>query len=289
MTAPEGKVPILISAAAGVRFWRDHWRTAGLIAIAGGAATGLLALVTLSAAPQLGIVLGVAQLLVQACAYAALLGLALGAGAPTPARIVQDGMRVFAAMAVIGFFLAIVCIVAMLPSMMILGMALAPFADRIEALGPNPEPTQLAPILAEAAKADPWPFVIVIGLYFIVWNLLTSRLYLAAPSTVAERAIRTFETWAWTKNNMLRIFAARLVLLAPAAMLVIAVRAFAGAALGVNALDLNALAEFAKANAPLYALVQFVSETANFFILFAFEAGLSAYLYRGLRGAQAAP
>jgi hypothetical protein len=280
------KLPILQSAAAGVAFLREHWRAALAIALAAAAASTLVSLLAASA-PGFVILLALVDYAVLACAYAALLTLALGTGPLAPPRVLADGARLWAAMAGIGFFLFIVCVVAALPSLVILSVAFAPFQSRIEALGAKPDPDALGALVAEAFQADPWPFLLVVLLYFAAWLLITSRLYLAAPATLANRTVTSFSTWPWTKGAMLRILAARLVLLIPAAVIVVAIQRFAGAALGVNTFDIAAIGSFARANPASAAALQFVGETAQYFVLVTLEAGLSARIFLELKGAAA--
>jgi hypothetical protein len=284
MAAAEIKLPVLESAAAGVAFLRQHWREALVVALIAAAASTALSLLAV-AMPGLVAVFVLLDYAVTACAYAALISLALGQGPLAAPRALADGALVWGAMAVVGFFLLIVCVVAVLPSAVILSVALAPFRDRLESLGAQPDPNAVGALFADAFQANPFPFLLVILAYLAVWMFLTSRLYLSAPATVAKRAILTFDTWPWTKNNMLRILGARLVLLAPAIIIVVAVQRFAGAALGVNTFDQVALGAFASANPAAYGVLQFVGQTAIYFGLVTLEAGLSSNLFLRLRGA----
>ena len=121
--------------------------------------------------------------------------------------------------------------------------------------------------------------------YGLVWLALTSRLFLAAPASVDNKRILTFETWAWTKGNLLRIIGARIILLLPAYVLVSALSYILALALGVNMMDPTSIASFAERNAMLYGLLAFVSGFVQIGLYRSLEAGLSAYLYRGLKPA----
>jgi len=125
--------------------------------------------------------------------------------------------------------------------------------------------------------------------YGAVWMLLTSRLYLAAPASVDQRRVLSLETWAWTKGSVLRITAARLLLLAPANILVGAIGHLIGRALGMNTLDPASVAALAAANPAGYLVYILIAAFLSFALFSSLEAGLSSYLYRGLKPAGAAP
>ena len=125
--------------------------------------------------------------------------------------------------------------------------------------------------------------------YAILWFALTSRLYLAAPASAEQGRILTFETWSWTKGQTLRITAARLMLLAPAYVLVSALSLLIGRAVGIDILNPMTAAEVAQANSLLYLGFVFVSGLINLALYTALEAGLSIYLYRGLKPADTPP
>jgi hypothetical protein len=115
------------------------------------------------------------------------------------------------------------------------------------------------------------------------WLALSSRLYLAAPATVADARLRTFETWGWTKDNMLRICAARLLLLIPAWLVVTAAQSLIAAAVGFSQLDPLAGARVLEAD-PARFLIYFIpAEILSLLVTLALEAALSSYLYKGMR------
>ncbi len=282
----DGKVPILMSAAAGVRFFADNWRLALVLALAGAGASTLLS-VGVMTAPAATIVLQVVELFLAATLYSIFLARALGRKTISAGQAAREGVRVLGAMASIGFFLLIVCVVMALPAIVIVSSAFTPFEDRVLALGETPDNDAAAQLFADAFAVNPWPFLGVVLAYGLVWMLLTSRLYAAAPASVDRGTIHAFTTWAWTKGNMLRILGARLVLLAPAAVIVVAIQRFAGAGLGVNVFDLVEMSEFARAQVPKFVALQFVSEFAKYFGLVCLEAGLSASVYLTLQNAGA--
>jgi hypothetical protein len=93
----------------------------------------------------------------------------------------------------------------------------------------------------------------------------------------------TFETWRWADGSVWRVAAARLLALVPAVFIIWAAQGAVGYALGVGAGDAASLAGFANANPIGYALLAFVTAFLSFVFYGATEAGLSAFLYRGLR------
>ena len=137
--------------------------------------------------------------------------------------------------------------------------------------------------MLEFAEANPGALLAVTLFYCAVWLLLTSRLYLAAPASVEQGRILTFETWAWTKGSMLRITAARLMLLLPANILAFAIGYLAGRVVGVDAMNSGAMAETASSNPAGYLFYVLVATFITFVLYSSLEAGLSSYIYRGLK------
>jgi hypothetical protein len=184
-------------------------------------------------------------------------------------------------MAVIGFFLTLIFFVGLMGASMILGAAFAPYAAEFEAARNN-EAETLA--LAERfAQENPALIALLALVFAAAWLALTSRLYLAAPATVADQRVRTFETWNWTKDNMLRICAARLLLLVPAGIVASLLQAAIGAALGIAPLDPFAGARVLQADPTRYLLYFIPAQIISLLLYRGLEAGLSAYLYKGLK------
>lgn len=268
MPAPAGQVPILESVRAGYRFVAAAWRALlapGLI--------GALALVLASAlggtmAGQPGGVLLalLLQLLVVGAAYAAFLAIALKPQT-WRASLGADAARVIAAMGVVGFFLFLLFLVALIPGAIALGAVFEPYAEDIVAA--QGDPVAMNALAARMFAENPAPTLVLLATYAAAWMAVTSRLFLVAPASVAENAVRTFETWPWTRGAMLRIAAARMLLLWPATFALFLAQAQLTQAVigGAAALALPGVVFISLATMALYAL----------------EAGLSAYLYRGLR------
>jgi hypothetical protein len=286
MATPAGKVPIFESVQAALSFARTQF-----MAFAPAAAiVALIALAPNVAAAQATVK---SDPLGSALAYAALSALgaiffaaALRAGLQLPGtgpavlgmRFGADELRLMAAMGVVGFFLFIVFTVGLIPAFALFASALAPFMEELKAAGSDQ--AAATAILRRAVEANPAIFIGVLAGYMFLWMALTSRLYLAAPATVEDKAVRSFETWAWTKGNMLRIIAARTVLLAPAFFAAGLIQSALAAALGV---DSDALPAGLAAWQPNALIVTFISAFASLLLYSLLEAGLSAYLQRGLR------
>lgn len=273
MATAEGKVPVLESAAQAVRFLREHWRYALTVAAIGALVQSGAFLALGASLPWVFLVLAVA-----ACTHAAFLNAALNGQAAPPPAVFADAGRVFGAMAIVGFFLVIVIFMVAYVAMSVL---IAPYAEQVKAAGENSE--QLAAILNEAAAGQPSVTLWAMAIGGAIVLLLTSRLYLAAPASVDQNRISVFDSWRWTKGNLLRIAAARVVLLAPALVLVVALQTFGAAVLGAPGGDPAALAGQAQGNPLGFALFYFVAGFVQIGVYGALEAGLAAYLYRGLR------
>jgi hypothetical protein len=123
-----------------------------------------------------------------------------------------------------------------------------------------------------AMQSHPLLAALIFGFYTVIWLLLTSRLYLAAPASAAENRVRTFETWTWTKDNMLRITAARVILVAPPFLV-------------FNLAGSRLLLAMQGAPTAVTIAVHIALETAVLAVAWGLEACLSAYLYKGLRPA----
>jgi hypothetical protein len=267
-------LPIRDTVGAALRFVRAHWRFATLAAGLGAGASVLIAAVSL-AASELALLGMVASGFVQAFVYAAFTAAALTGAAP--ARIASDGMRVWAAMVVIGLFLSIVFFLLLITATMVLFAGpLAPYLSDLQNAGQDQ--AAVMAVMTRFAEQNPGPLLAVLLVFGTVWLLLTSRLYLAAPASVEAKRILTFETWKWTKGAMVRIAAARLMVLLPANVLV--------GALGYLAARLFAIDPFgpdADGNVGGFLAYVFVAHFVTFALFSPLEAALSAFIYRGLK------
>lgn len=271
MPAPAGKVPIVASVQAALTFLRTEFRALATPLAMGATALALVAALgggLTQSVPGLMLAL-LLQGAVLAVIYAAFLGVALKEPGARRGAIFSDGARLWAAMSIIGFFLALVFIVALIPGVIALSAAFAPYEGELTAA--QGDPIAMNALAERILAENPAPTLALAALYLVAWFALTSRLYLVAPASVAENAIRTFETWPWTKGAMLRIAAARLLLLGPLSALLFALQSVA--------------LQWIQASppaAPIVLVIMLGFLTATL-ILLALEAGLSAFLYRGLR------
>lgn len=284
--AEAGKVPVRESVGAALRLVREN---AGFIGSASLAASAALALITLliGLAPALGVPLIVANWGVNAFVYATLIATCLNGPAAAMAGLAPNGLRVWAAIAVVGFFLALVMFVLLIALSVALGPYLLPFAEELQAVGEDR--AAATALLLRIIEAAPTPFAIAGLVFGAVWLMITSRLYLAAPASLDMGRLVTLQSWAWTKGNMLRICAARLILLAPAYVLVSALSALVGGLMGADVSTPTGFVTFAQGNTLGGALFVFATSVISLGLYSAFEAALSAYLYRGLKPADAAP
>lgn len=274
-------VAVYDSVGAALRFVRHNWRFV-LIAAAVMAAVQTLCAGVSFVVPQAGAPLQLLQWVAQAVVYAALLAGALGLTSGFAQRNAVDGMRVWSAMAIIDFFLLIVFLMLSIVSAFVLTAGpLGAFAPALQA-AQNDENRVMA-IFTEFAQQNPGAVLLVALVYAAVWMTLTSRLYLAAPASIDQNRILTFETWAWTKGSMLRIIGARLMLLLPAFILVSCIPFLVGSALGINVTDPMSLTAAARANPAVVLVYLFVQQFVVFAAYTSLEAGLSAALYQRLK------
>ncbi len=275
-------LPIRANVGAALRFGRENLRFVALGAGVGAGAATLVAALGL-AAPPLALLTVIASGFVQALVYAAFVSAALYGAGGVRARLLGDGLRVWAAMAVIGFFLFIVFFVLSIPAMMALNAGpLAPYLPDLQSAGED-QAAVLA-VMTRFAEANPGALLLTMVFFGVIWLLLTSRLYLAAPASIDAKRILTFETWSWTKGAMVRIAAARLMLLLPANVLAGALGYLFGRLLGVDAFAPELAA---RGHGAAFLAYVFVAHFVSFGLYSSLEAGLSSFIYRGLRPAPA--
>ena len=282
--------PARDSIGGALRSVRHGWRRIAAIAGIGAAGTTVLALGALALetthAP-FALVLGVLNTVLLAAVYAALIGAALEPNAPLLPRLAASTGRVWSAMVIVGFMLVLTMFAVCLPISMALAPYLAPYGAQIQAA--QGDETAFMNLLARFFQQQPLPF----GLMFLViaaaWMLMSSRFYLAAPASIDAKRIQTFETWPWTKNQMLRITIARIVLLGPAIVLFQALTILSARALGFDMLRGGDTAAFAAHNPAAYGAFIFVSVFLQILVYNALEAGLATSFYRVLKPAAAKP
>lgn len=278
-------VPIRESVGAALRYVRENAR---FVAIVGGlfAMASTLVSVFAMAVPQAGILTMVANGLIQAFCFAALVAGALYGADAVRGRWTQDGWRVWSSMVVVGFFMTIVVLVFTIPvSIALAAGPMSRYAGDLQAAGSDQ--ARVMEIMVRFAEENPMAIILVALFYGAVWLLLTSRLYLAAPASVDAGRILTFETWNWTKGAMVRITFARLMLLVPAYILMFALQLLLGRLFGFNLLDGASLVAAARDNPVGIVICEFISSFIALTLYASLEAGLSAYLYRGLKPADA--
>jgi hypothetical protein len=282
-----GNVPIFESVGAAMRYVRENLRFIAAVAGVGAAVTTAVSALTL-ALPAIGLLTGLASTFVHASVYAAFLGAFLYGPAALGGRLFPDGGRVWAAMAVIGFFLFIVFFVLTIPVMIILFAGpLAPYLPELQSAGGDQQ--AVMEVMTRFAEENPGALLAVTLFYGVIWLLLTSRLYLAAPASVEQGRILTFETWKWTKGATLRITGARLLLLAPANILAGALGYLVGRLVGVDALNPASSAAAAAGNPVGFLFYLLAASFITFVLYSSLEAGLSSYMYRGLKPAAPPP
>lgn len=269
MNQNQSASPIRDTVGFALGFTRENWRFIVMAAAVGAAATTVI-----SALPLLSIsLLAPAMLLssgAQAVVYAAFTIAALSGVAAARSGWQTHGWRVWAALAVIGFFLFIVMFVVSIPvAIVLVSGPLAPYLADLQNAGGDQVAVQA--IMMRFAEENSGPMLLVMLFYGVVWMYLTSRLYLAVPATIEHQRILTFETWNWTKGAVLTIIGARLLLLFPALLLSGAVAQLLMLVLG----DSTVMPLIAGA----------ISTFISLALVSSLEAGLSTALYRALKPA----
>lgn len=279
-------VPIRESVGAALRYVRENIR---FIAIVGGffALASTLVSALALAVPQAGILVLVANGIIQAFCYAALLAGALYGVESVRGRWTQDGWRVWTSMLVVGFFMAIVIFVVTIPvSIALVAGALGRYASDLQAAGSDQ--AAVLQIMTRFVEENPMTVLLTTLFYLAIWLLLTSRLYLSAPASIDAGRILTFETWNWTRGAMVRITLARVMLLVPAYILMFAISMLLGRIFGFSPIDAASMQAAVSANPVGIMIYEIISSFIVMVLYASLEAGLSAYLYRGLKPADAA-
>lgn len=125
--------------------------------------------------------------------------------------------------------------------------------------------------------------LLIVG--FLVGAMVISmRLSLAPAATVAHKQILVFQTWALTKGQFLRMFAATVLVVFPPMIASLVLGAIVGAAA-----SLAISGEPDAVNLPTALVSGLIPSLISAFVILPLSAGLTAYLYRGLRPAAEAP
>lgn len=274
-------VPVRECVGEALRFTTENARFILLASAAGAGALALLTGVALLAAP-LSLFASLASTFVRAAIYAVFIAAMLyGAHAVRP-RLAGDAWRVWASMAIVGLFMFLIMFVASIPGMIVLLTGpLAPYVDDLTGAGQSQ--AEIMQVLTRFAQDEPLAVLLFTLFYAVVWMLLTSRLFLAAPASVDAGRVLTFETWRWTRGAVLSIVWARIMLLAPAYVLVSALDLLVARIFGINAFDPVAAGGMAQANPLAFIAYVFATGFITLVIYAALEAGLSTSLFRVLR------
>ena len=268
---PSGKVPVIECVVASWRFLLDNWRPllpaaliataistlAPVIVAAGGAASfGALTVATL--VTLLADVVLAAAVLRKAVRNEVVSPLGVGLG--------QDEFRLIAVLASFGLLLIPPLVVlAFIYTAIALGQA-GLTESEIEAMASDPDAVNR--IMMQAASTPPGALLCAIGV--VLFALLFTRLYIVNAASIGEKRIVFFQTWSWSKGNVLRIFAAIIVTLLPAIL--------------ISAIVSEILAGLVPASAGLVAITArvFVASLVGAFLSVP-PTALGAQLYKGLR------
>lgn len=288
--SPPAAVPVFESVREGFAFVARDWRAILPLALFGMLGLGALQVVLdLALARQdIGgtLLLTVCAALVQAVLLAALLRRALSRGeTPASIRISRDEFNLMGVTLSFGFLYMIIAIVGLFVGMLSVAGLLAGAGLTAESLQSLSQEEQLRQFTA-ALGADGAIVLLAVGAGFgalIVW--IAARLILSYPATIAEGRMYAFSTWSWTKGSALRLATCLLMVTLGGVFLSLVALAPFGVLLdmvfGAGATKVAG----SSAHIVLSALAAFVS------VMFSIGpyAGLTAYLYRGMRtGAPAA-
>lgn len=271
-------VPVLQSVRAAFEFRRLHWREAvGALALAAAGAT-LSTAGDISGRTTLGTVGEIVHLVAALIGYAALMRIAFAdehAGEaefqPGP-RGIQWGRPEWR---LIGVGLLMVFAFIVFACLAIFLVFLITVVSGAGALQPGTDPATFAEAIGPGGQAA-LSLVIIGSLLGVLYASV--RLSLAPAATIARREVQVFSTWSLTKGQFWRIFLATLLIGLPAiaaSLLLGLLLAVLGEPTGPN--------EAYRASLPLALAMSVVPGLIVGFWVVPLSAGLTAYLYRGLR------
>jgi len=277
MAGPISPTPARDSIGASLRFVRAQWQRIG---IAAGAVAVAQAVALVLTGPSL--IWMVTLLGGFAAAYAFYISAALGGVDPRQGLAAHAG-RLVLSMAIIGCFAFIVMLLVVFVAMSVL---IAPYSAEVQAAGENEAAVRAIMDRAIAAQPDVLFWCLLIGMALLF--VLTTRFYFSAPASVDRRRIVVFESWRLTRGLFVRILLSRIVLLAPALILVGALQSLAAMSLGAPT-DPAGIVAYGQSNRIGFALFYASAIFFQLSIFSALEAGLSAFLYRTASAAAQPP
>lgn len=287
--APDAaRAPIIESVLEGFTFVARDWRAILPVALIAAVTVGAMSVWLQMLQAQQNVVMQMAvtvlSAIVQAVFLAALLRRALSQGqAPLALAAGRDEANLMGVTLSLGFLYMIVFIFGLLVIMMSLGALLAGSNLNADALKSLP-PEEAGKQFLAALGSDGTLVLLVLGTAFLALVLwISARLILSYPATVAEGRMFVFSTWNWTKSNGLRLMAC---------LLLVSVGGLLLSMLAVAPFTVIVEMVFGKgaqlvAGAPAQWVIAIL--TAFFSTMFSLApyAGLTAYLYRGLRSQNA--
>lgn len=272
MTQQEAQLPVLQSARAAYDFFLSHWTRAlpgAALAALGATAMGLIMRTPPEARGAGATLLALALVFISTVIYqSALYRMALRPEESSRFGLTLGGdeARLAGLYAALTAFMTLIGVVAF-TAVLIVMAGVVGFSGDMEAI--------------QAAQNDPAAMAQALGpvgmlLYMIcfagfialmVW--VGVRLALAAPATIAEKRFRMLATWPWTKGSVLRIIAAFILAVLPAALAIGLLQSgFEGAMDGASRAAL--------------AIFLFIMNWISAATVGVISAGLYAYLYTGL-------
>jgi hypothetical protein len=291
--AHNGKVPIGECVNATGRFFRAHARAAAPAAAITAALMTPVQLLGRSALSEGDLLLSIVTFALGGFITAPLLVGLFRAGerffaAPTPApgqvalALDRDSVNVGLVNLLISFLMMVIMIVGGFTVMMVVAVMVMQSGITREQLEAMQASGDQAAIIKQFGDALGTRGQVIIGLMagalLMAMAWMSARLVLAGPASAAQGRVLAFSTWTWTKGNGLGVLAV-LALVGMIGLL----------AVSVLTAPLTALtgANQAVAHTNPVAWVQtFLTAFGERWLVLTPFAGLSSYLYRGLRPAQ---
>ena len=266
-----GKVPVVECAVVAWRFFLENWQrflpAAVIVALVSGIAPALL--VSGQATPLGQLLVAAISTIVGIFFVAAVLRQAVRGEFQGPAGLGfgPDETRLFG---ILGATALLVVPPILLFSVVVFVVLLGRMgsADQLDALAADPEAFNRA--LNEALATPAGMVVQLIGLVLIgVLLVVSARLIMINAATIGERRIVFFQTWSWSKGNVLRIIAAMILTALPVALFNLIVNSILSGAVGRQG---GAAAIMLEVVIALIGALGLIPQIA-----------LGAHLYKGLR------
>jgi len=273
---PSGKVPVVECAVTSWRFFLENWLrflpAAAIVGVISGVAPALLVSGAQGAQAAFSDLTGFSVTAIAGVFFiAAVLRKAVRDEfhGPTGLSFGADETRLIGVLAAMGLLFIPPLFLFFILCAVILFGRIASTPEQLETLAADQAALERA--FLEALSTPAGMVMQIVGLIFLIVLLVVSaRLVMVNAATIGERKMVFFQTWSWSKGNVLRIIAATILTALPIALVNLILSSILGGA-GATQTSLPAAMVINSALSVIAALGSIPS------------IALGAHLYKGLR------